>query len=42
MTEQAMALLQKTGFEVYLPNTLPCNDGGLCAGQVMEYAQQQN
>jgi len=42
LTEQVMALLLQTGFEVYLPNTLPCNDGGLCAGQVMEYAQQQN
>jgi hydrogenase maturation protein HypF len=42
LTEQVMALLQQASFEVYLPETLPCNDGGLCAGQVMEYAQQQN
>ena len=42
LTEQVMALLQKTGFEVYLPKTVPCNDGGLCAGQVMEYAQQHH
>jgi hydrogenase maturation protein HypF len=42
LTEQAMALLATAGFEVYLPKTLPCNDGGLCAGQVMEYLQQQN
>jgi len=39
LTEQVMALLQQASFEVYLPETLPCNDGGLCAGQVMEYAQ---
>ena len=40
LTEQVLALLQQAGFDVYLPKTLPCNDGGLCAGQVMEYAQQ--
>ena len=41
LSEQVIALLQQAGFDVYLPKTLPCNDGGLCAGQVMEYAQQQ-
>ena len=40
LAEQVIALLQQAGFDVYLPKTLPCNDGGLCAGQVMEYAQQ--
>ncbi len=40
LTEQVITLLQQDGFDVYLPKTLPCNDGGLCAGQVMEYAQQ--
>jgi len=40
LTEQVLTLLQQAGFDVYLPKTLPCNDGGLCAGQVMEYAQQ--
>ncbi len=42
LSEQVIRLLQQAGFDVYLPETLPCNDGGLCAGQVMEYAQQQN
>lgn len=41
LTEQVMTLLQQSGFEVYLPQQLPCNDGGLCAGQVMEYLQHQ-
>ena len=41
LSEQVIALLQQDGFDVCLPKTLPCNDGGLCAGQVMEYAQQQ-
>ncbi len=40
LSEQVLALLQQAGFEVYLPEQLPCNDGGLCAGQVMEYLQQ--
>ena len=40
LTEQGILLLQQAGFEVYLPEKLPCNDGGLCAGQVMEYLQQ--
>ena len=42
LTEQVISLLQDSGFEVYLPEKLPCNDGGLCAGQVMEYLQHQN
>jgi hydrogenase maturation protein HypF len=42
LTEQVMTQLQNSGFEVYLPAKIPCNDGGLCAGQVMEYLQQQN
>ncbi|MDH3947821.1 MAG: carbamoyltransferase HypF, partial [Gammaproteobacteria bacterium] len=40
LSEQVITLLQQAGFDIYLPKTLPCNDGGLCAGQVMEYAQQ--
>ena len=40
LTDQVIALLQQAGFEAYLPTTLPCNDGGLCAGQVVEYLQQ--
>ena len=41
LAEQVITLLHQAGFDVYLPKVLPCNDGGLCAGQVMEYAQQQ-
>ena len=42
LTEQVIGLLQHADFEVYLPNRIPCNDGGLCAGQVMEYLQQHS
>ena len=42
LSEQVLVLLEQAGFDVYLPKTLPCNDGGLCAGQVMEYALQQH
>jgi hydrogenase maturation protein HypF len=42
LSAQVLALLQQAGFDAYLPKTIPCNDGGLCAGQVMEYAQQQH
>ena len=42
LSAQVLALLQQAGFDAHLPKTLPCNDGGLCAGQVMEYAQQQH
>lgn len=38
LAETVIALLEGAGFKVYLPAQVPCNDGGLCAGQVMEIA----
>lgn len=40
LTEQAINLLEQQGFEVYLPQRLPCNDGALCFGQIIEAAAQ--
>jgi hydrogenase maturation protein HypF len=37
LAEVAVALLQEAGFAVYLTQRLPCNDGGLSFGQVIEY-----
>jgi len=37
LTETAVTLLQAAGFQVYLTEQLPCNDGGLSFGQVIEY-----
>jgi len=36
LTEAAMAFLRDAGFRVYLPQQVPCNDGGLCYGQIIE------
>jgi hydrogenase maturation protein HypF len=38
LTDQACRLLENDGFEVHLPADIPVNDGGLCVGQVLEYA----
>ena len=38
LTDQACLLLENDGFEVHLPEDIPVNDGGLCVGQVLEYA----
>jgi len=38
LTELVMARLRTEGFAVYLPAQVPCNDGGLCAGQIVEAA----
>ncbi len=40
LTEQAIALLKAEGFEVYLPQQLPCNDAALCFGQIIEAGAQ--
>lgn len=36
LTEAAMTRLRNAGFRVYLPRQVPCNDGGLCYGQIIE------
>ncbi len=36
LAEAASALLREAGFRAYLPQRLPCNDGGLCYGQIIE------
>ena len=38
LTELAAAALEAAGFTVRLATRLPCNDGGLCYGQVIEAA----
>ena len=38
LTEQALGLLQQAGFDVYLPEKLPCNDAALSFGQAAEIA----
>ncbi|MEJ2407466.1 MAG: carbamoyltransferase HypF [Candidatus Thiodiazotropha sp.] len=40
LTEQATALLQQAGFEVQLAQHLPCNDGGLAWGQIIDAASR--
>jgi hydrogenase maturation protein HypF len=40
LSEQAMALLRSDGFEVRMPEKLPCNDAALCFGQAAELAAQ--
>ena len=37
LTETALAGLSARGFEVLLPEQLPCNDGGLSYGQVADF-----
>jgi hydrogenase maturation protein HypF len=38
LADRAATLLRELGFDVYLPLRVPCNDGGLCFGQVIEAA----
>jgi hydrogenase maturation protein HypF len=40
LTERALALLEADGFDIDFPDTIPVNDAGLSAGQVIEYAAQ--
>lgn len=42
LTESTITLLHEAGFRVYLPQTVPCNDGGLCFGQMIEQAYHDN
>ncbi len=41
LTDQACSLLENDGFVIHLPKDIPVNDGGLCAGQVLEYVLVQ-
>ena len=36
LSELASRLLRQQGFEVYQPSQLPCNDGALSYGQIIE------
>jgi len=36
LTEHVIQLLQQQGFNVQLNTLIPCNDAGLCVGQIME------
>jgi hydrogenase maturation protein HypF len=38
LTEQVLNLGREHGFDLYLPQAIPCNDGGLSAGQIIEAA----
>ena len=38
LAETILTLLGESGFRACLPARLPCNDGGLCAGQLVEAA----
>jgi hydrogenase maturation protein HypF len=41
LTELAVEGLERDGFIVHLTRTLPCNDGGLSFGQMIEYGTKQ-
>ncbi|MCK5190275.1 MAG: carbamoyltransferase HypF, partial [Methylococcales bacterium] len=36
LTEQALSGLEKLGFDVYLHKEIPCGDGGISFGQIIE------
>jgi hydrogenase maturation protein HypF len=38
LAAEAVELLTAAGFEVHLPQALPCNDAALCFGQIIEFA----
>jgi len=42
LTEQAVDLLERDNFRVYLPLLLPCNDAALSYGQAAEFAAAQS
>jgi hydrogenase maturation protein HypF len=41
LAEQAIVLLEAQGFDVFLPQLLPCNDAALSLGQAAEVAARQ-
>jgi hydrogenase maturation protein HypF len=42
LSETTVSLLTDAGFRVYLAEQVPCNDGGLCFGQIIEQAYRDN
>ena len=42
LSETTVSLLTGAGFRVYLAEQVPCNDGGLCFGQIIEQAYRDN
>jgi len=42
LTQTTVAILTDAGFRVKLANKVPCNDGGLCYGQIIEQAYRDN
>jgi hydrogenase maturation protein HypF len=41
LTEHVIDLLEQKGFKVFMNRLIPCNDGGLCAGQIMQAIQHE-
>ena len=41
LTERAIVLLTKEGFDVCLPELIPVNDAGISFGQVIEYGSNK-
>jgi hydrogenase maturation protein HypF len=42
LTEQVLDRLRENGFQVYMPEILPCNDAALSFGQAAELAAREN
>lgn len=42
LADQSVSLLEQAGFEVYLPEVLPCNDAALSFGQAAEIAARES
>ena len=40
LSNKTQDLLEKHGYNVYTHDTIPCNDAGISAGQVLEYASR--
>ena len=41
LAETTLGLLRQANFRAYLPQRIPCNDGGLCYGQIIEAGFRQ-